>query len=158
MILTLLRMNLIARMKAKQKGKQALDSLDGSDDSSSGYSDIKVMDTDTTCTLYADGSYIAHKEEGLLCGVVEKIGNRYKLEWRHTYASVWVRRTPEWVRFQKLDYQCEGRGERSADSASISREIVLRAISIKRKVRDWVVKEVRGERKRRRQKNLLRPR
>ncbi|KAI4367825.1 hypothetical protein MLD38_016451 [Melastoma candidum] len=128
------------RMRMKQREKQVVDSSDSTEDSDPSYSDIDVMDANTTCTLYADGSYIAHKEEGLLSGVVDKIGVRYKLEWRHTYASVWVRRIPEWVCIQKPEYQCEVEGERRAGTSS---EIVPMPTSLKRKVRDWVVREAR---------------
>ncbi|KAI4326765.1 hypothetical protein MLD38_032045 [Melastoma candidum] len=78
-----------------------------SESSESGYIDIEVTDENTNCTLYANGSYIAHKEEGLLEGVVDQVGVRYKLEWRHTYASVWVRRVPEWFCFKRLIFQIE---------------------------------------------------
>ncbi|KAI4371573.1 hypothetical protein MLD38_019790 [Melastoma candidum] len=65
------------RMRRKQEGKQAMGSPDSSLDTSSSselnYSDIEVTNANTTCTLYANDSYIVHKEEGLLHGVVDKV-------------------------------------------------------------------------------------
>ncbi|KAI4311770.1 hypothetical protein MLD38_036640 [Melastoma candidum] len=97
-------------------------------------SDFEVTDSNTYCTLYKNGNYVAHKEEALLPGIVEKVGVRVKLEWRKTYASVWIRRAPDWFRFPKSDYPIVVRPEEA--SASTSRDIVPRPISVKRKFTD----------------------
>ncbi|KAI4303449.1 hypothetical protein MLD38_039077 [Melastoma candidum] len=145
-------------MRRKQDGKQAMGSPDTSpkisSSSESNYSDIEVTNANTICTLYASGSYVAYKKEGLLHGVVDKVGVRYKLEWRHTYASVWVRRKPEWVCFQKPGYHDKGKEM----AASTSRVLVLKPLPFKRKVRDWFVRKARKERRVEREGRLARVR
>ncbi|KAI4329500.1 hypothetical protein MLD38_027883 [Melastoma candidum] len=125
----------------KQKGKQHAEDLEFSSPSpppTETDSNFEVMNSNTYCTLYKNGNYVAHREEALLPGVVEKVGIQYKLEWRHTYASVWVRRVPEWYRFPKPDYM---EGVRKDDPSKTSKEIVLRPTTLKRKVVDWFVGE-----------------
>ncbi|KAI4338359.1 hypothetical protein MLD38_023429 [Melastoma candidum] len=104
-----------------------------STDSDSNDSDMEVTDLNTYCTLYRNGNYIAHREEALLPGVVERVGVRYKLEWRQTYASVWVRK-PDWVRFPKPDYPESSNRKDPRNSTAL----VIKPPSIKRKIRDWL--------------------
>ncbi|KAI4340595.1 hypothetical protein MLD38_025414 [Melastoma candidum] len=132
------------REKQKQVQEEAMESSPIiSSESESSDSDMEVIDSNTYCTLYKNGNYIAPKEEGLLPGVVEMIGVRYKLEWRHTYALVWVRRKPEWVCFPKLDYY-EGCKE---EAASSSKDLVLKPPSLKRKIGDWFVQRANKRRR-----------
>ncbi|KAI4369091.1 hypothetical protein MLD38_017578 [Melastoma candidum] len=124
------------RARHKQVQDEAMESSPIiSSESDSSDSDMEVIDSNTYYTLYKNGTYIAHKEEGILPGVAEQVGVRYRLEWRHTYASVWVRRKPEWMCFPKPGYP-EGRKE---GVVSTSRDLVLKPPSLKRKIGDWFV-------------------
>ncbi|KAI4343326.1 hypothetical protein MLD38_027848 [Melastoma candidum] len=137
------------RHREKQQGKQTaeeLESLPISSSSSDTDSEFEVIDSNTYCTLYANGKFVAHKEEALLPGVVEKVGVRYKLEWRQTYASVWVRRTPEWTCFPKPDYP-DGVGIMVPRPSNTLTEIVLKPPSLKRRAVDWFMGEARRRRR-----------
>ncbi|KAI4311769.1 hypothetical protein MLD38_036639 [Melastoma candidum] len=123
--------------------------LDESDsDDSLDYLDIEVTDDNTTCTLYADGTYIAHKEGGLLKGVVDRIGERVMLEWRHTTESVWVRRVNRWTCFPIAE-------NRSGEPVPC-RDLVVSVPPLRKRVRDWFVREVRAKKRKRRLDRMVR--
>ncbi|KAI4329472.1 hypothetical protein MLD38_027858 [Melastoma candidum] len=137
------------RLRAMQKGKLPIppkdsESEDAEENFKSCNSDIEVTD-DTACTLFPDGSCIAHKEAGLLLGVVDRVGERVKLEWRHTYRSVWVRRVNKWTCYPKpgfLDDPLDGNGVPAK-----STDLGIPTVPFRKRVRDWFVRETR-ERKR----------
>ncbi|KAI4379047.1 hypothetical protein MLD38_016449 [Melastoma candidum] len=101
------------RMRAKGKGKQPIRDEDATDEEPTegsggkrpGQPESEVKDP--ICSLYRDGTYIAHKEAGLLIGVVDRIGERVKLEWTQSYASVWIRRVGNWICYPKPGTQDE---------------------------------------------------
>ncbi|KAI4371575.1 hypothetical protein MLD38_019792 [Melastoma candidum] len=132
-----------AKADRLRKGKQPAEDTDSppiSPPSSDTDSDFEVIDSNTFCTLYKSGKNVAHKEKALLPRVVDKVGVRYKLEWRHTYASVWVWRFPEWICFPKPNYP-EGVRNAEAGTSNAVREIMLKPPSLKRKAADWITSE-----------------
>ncbi|KAI4379048.1 hypothetical protein MLD38_016450 [Melastoma candidum] len=149
-----------ARLRAMQKGK-LLTPLEDSESEGveenfkSCNSDIEVTD-DTVCTLFPDGSYIAHKEAGLLLGVVDRVGERVKLEWRHSYRSVWVRRVNKWTCYPKPGFLDDNLNRN--ELPEISTDLAPPAVPFRKRVRDWFVRETRDRKRLRWMRRIVRHR
>ncbi|KAI4325899.1 hypothetical protein MLD38_031263 [Melastoma candidum] len=111
---------------------------------------------ETVEVLAEDGSYIAHKEAGLLRGVVDRIGERVKLEWRHTYRSVWVRRVNKWTCYPKPDHQDDSLNRNEVPV--ICTDLALPALSVRKRARDWIMRESRERKRQYRLWRMVRPR
>ncbi|KAI4303444.1 hypothetical protein MLD38_039076 [Melastoma candidum] len=146
-----------ARLREKQKGKQPRVDEDTTDEETtedggskpSADANSKVTDSDAICSLFRDGTYIAHKEAGLLLGVVDRIGERVKLEWTESYASVWIRRVGNWICYAKPGWQDEGTSSSSTEVPS-SVALVRSSDSIGKRVREWAYVEWEEGKKKRR--------